>query len=117
MALLALFLIAGPARAADKLPINIGVNVGGVNDYAVESSFVDAMKESRHSEIPDFVAVFGVDVQRGIERVVHQAGQLCHVIVVGLGGNDGPGLSTFTLIDIADRTVKNVAERRRRGWW
>jgi hypothetical protein len=48
IALLALFLIAGQAWAADKLPINIGVNVGGVNDYAVESFFVDAMKQSRH---------------------------------------------------------------------
>ncbi len=47
-------LAAPPCRAAppherpDSLPINIGVNVGGVNDYAVESFFVDAMKQARH---------------------------------------------------------------------
>jgi hypothetical protein len=28
--------------------VDIGVNVGGVNDYAVESFFVDAMKQARH---------------------------------------------------------------------
>jgi hypothetical protein len=38
------------AKAADNdtLPVNIGINVGGVNDYAVESFFVNAMMQSRH---------------------------------------------------------------------
>jgi hypothetical protein len=30
------------------MPVDIGVNVGGVADYAVESFFVDAMKQARH---------------------------------------------------------------------
>jgi hypothetical protein len=30
------------------MPVDIGVNVGGVSDYAVESFFVDAMKQARH---------------------------------------------------------------------
>ncbi len=38
----------GRAQGGDSLPVNIGVNVGGVNDYAVESFFVDSMKQSRH---------------------------------------------------------------------
>jgi hypothetical protein len=50
----ALILAACPVRnvlahgGRDAVPVNIGVNVGGVNDYAVESFFVDAMKQSRH---------------------------------------------------------------------
>ena len=36
------------ARRSDTQPVDIGVNVGGVNDFAVESFFVDAMKQSRH---------------------------------------------------------------------
>ena len=39
----------GQARAQpDTQPVDIGVNVGVVNDFAVESFFVDAMKQSRH---------------------------------------------------------------------
>ncbi len=45
----ALFACCGQARAqSDTQPVDIGVNIGGVNDYAVESFFVDAMKQSRH---------------------------------------------------------------------
>ena len=53
-ALLALLLtVCGHASAQpDTQPVNIGVNVGGVNDYAVESFFVDAMKQSRHWGTP-----------------------------------------------------------------
>jgi hypothetical protein len=43
--------LAGPALAEpapDTMKVDIGVNVGGVNDYAVQSFFVDAMKQSRH---------------------------------------------------------------------
>jgi len=35
-------------RGTDRMPVDIGVNVGGVADYAVESFFVDAMKQARH---------------------------------------------------------------------
>ncbi len=44
-----IFLCCAEARAqSDTQPVDIGVNVGGVNDFAVESFFVDAMKQSRH---------------------------------------------------------------------
>ena len=33
-------------------PVDIGVNVGGVSDFAVQSFFVDAMKQSRHWGTP-----------------------------------------------------------------
>jgi len=36
------------AAANDRLPVNVGVNVGGVNDYAVESFFVNAEMQARH---------------------------------------------------------------------
>ncbi len=43
------FAYSAQARAqSDSQPVDIGVNVGGVNDYATESFFVDAMKQSRH---------------------------------------------------------------------
>jgi hypothetical protein len=35
-------------RGTDRMPVDIGINVGGVADYAVESFFVDAMKQARH---------------------------------------------------------------------
>jgi hypothetical protein len=34
--------------AGDRMRVDIGVNVGSVSDYAVESFFVDAMKQARH---------------------------------------------------------------------
>ncbi len=49
--LIACTLAAGAAEAgvrADLQPVDIGVNVGAVNDYAAQSFFVDAMKQSRH---------------------------------------------------------------------
>ncbi len=36
------------ARASDRVAVNVGVNVGGVNDYAVESFFVNAEMQARH---------------------------------------------------------------------
>jgi hypothetical protein len=36
----------------DTQAVDIGINVGGVNDYAVQSFFVDAMKHSRHWGTP-----------------------------------------------------------------
>ena len=41
-------LVPALACAQPTMPVNIGINVGSVNDYATESFFVDAMKQSRH---------------------------------------------------------------------
>ncbi len=45
---LLLTLIFACCAQARAQAVDIGVNVGSVNDYAVESFFVDAMKQSRH---------------------------------------------------------------------
>ncbi len=43
-----LALLTATAAQAQTQPVDIGVNVGSVNDYAVQSFFVDAMKHARH---------------------------------------------------------------------
>ncbi len=53
--LLAVLVFACCSRAhaqSDVQPVDVGVNVGSVNDFAVESFFVDAMKQSRHWGTP-----------------------------------------------------------------
>ena len=53
LAVASLLVSSVPAWAqTDTQPVNIGVNVGGVGDYAVESFFVDAMKHARHWGTP-----------------------------------------------------------------
>ena len=47
-AILFIACIAQAHAQTDTQPVDIGVNIGSVNDFAVESFFVDAMKQSRH---------------------------------------------------------------------
>ena len=47
--------LSAPAIAqsgSDTIPVDIGINVGSVNDYAVQSFFVDVMKQARHWGTP-----------------------------------------------------------------
>ncbi len=50
--LASLVLLSASAAEAQTQPLDIGVNIGSVNDYAVQSFFVDAMKQSRHWGTP-----------------------------------------------------------------
>ena len=50
--LASLVLLSATAAEAQTRPVDIGVNIGSVNDYAVQSFFVDAMKQSRHWGTP-----------------------------------------------------------------
>ena len=50
--LASLVFLSASAAEAQTQPVDIGVNIGSVNDYAVQSFFVDAMKQSRHWGTP-----------------------------------------------------------------
>jgi hypothetical protein len=100
----------------DSIPVNIGVNVGGVNDYAVESFFVDAMKQSRHWGSPQTPWDESAQVDK-LGWPTQDAGVVVLCCLADAGGNSElPGTYSLTFSGIAtvgfvayNGTVSNMA--------